>query len=189
MSARLVSALLPFLLANDAIANDFDEGFSRDEIVNFAEYHFNLYFNDCDQFVNLFADEFEYCDGLPCHNNKTVLMDACKMTFGLKNIVHSMTYMPAAFPNPLAPSYDHVAIKGKQTVWLPDSMDPAEWVSNPNLPRVPICFDHVIEEKYKKVEKSNSNTFGIALTAWRGFYEMSQGICDGGKEGAREDEL
>ena len=78
--------------------------------------------------------------------------------------------LPFAYPDPLAPNYNHVAIKGEQTVWLPDSMDINEWRSNPDLPKLPICFDHVITETFARAETSENDTFGIELSSWKAYY-------------------
>ena len=179
MARTIAVTVALFAALKLSIATNTTAAFTREEVVDFSEHHFKLYFTDCARFAGLFADNFEYCDALPCFSNKSTLIQACQLTMGSKSILHSITFMPARFPSLLEPAFDHIAIKGKQTTWIPNSPI-NEWTSSSE--RVPICCDFVILEMLTRAPKTDYNTHGMELTSWKGYYNMAPGICDDAKE-------
>ena len=147
------------------------EHFTADEIVPFADAHFRTYFKDCDAFIGAFAEDFEYCDEVPCHGNRKYLQGACARTIGSKNMIHSLAVLPSTFgsDNVRNPNYSKVAVRGKQTVFL---------VLDATKPAMPVCFDYVINESFKRAIVTEDNPAGIEMTSWIAFYKAAiGGVC------------
>lgn len=153
--AATLSALL---VAGNAYASDV---ISPQDANAFVQKQFADYFTDCQAFVDSFAVKFKYCDGAPCTSDRTELLNACLATQGSPNTVHSLTVVPSS-TNPFNPSYEEVAIKGKQTVVL---------VLDPTQPPVPLCFDFVITEELQLKQSV------IRSTEWIGYYTVGFGPC------------
>ncbi len=164
MKKNVLAAVTVAILSLQNTASAADTTIGAQEATAFVQQQFANYFTNCNAFVDSFAPAFEYCDGAPCTHERATLLNACLGTQGSQNIIHSLTVVPSS-TNPFNPSYEQVAIKGKQTVFLP--LDPTQ-------PPFPLCFDFVITEELKRVPQ---NPAAISSESWVGYYSVGFGVC------------